>query len=627
MLATRRSLSLRLIVSMGLLSLVASTILAAVQLHFKYESNIAAVRESLNQVATGDLESISASLWQLDTNLLDIQLQGLLARPTFVRAAIIQSGKIIAEAGRAEAKRAITRHYNLIFSFNGQPYELGRLELVASLDGLRAQVGREFLEILAGQAIVALILASALLLLFHSQVGKHLRFLAAQVRDIAPDNLGQPIALNKAFRDDELDQVTASLEKMRRGLLEAFTTLNLEIEERRMAETRLSLAKEQAESATQAKTQFLANMSHEIRTPMNGVMGMLQLAMENSDPSVTRQYLETAMRSSRSLLRLLNDILDLSRLEASRMPVVEEPFSFHDLVDELTDSFQAVITDRGLTLHSTVDADVPPHLLGDTVRIRQILTNLVGNAVKFTIRGRVDIRVFRLAPYKSGAHRIYIEVEDTGVGIPDQAQAGLFAPFAQADSTQTRKFEGSGLGLSITQTLVVLLGGSLAFQSDAHGSLFAVCLPLHQAPAQNPKPVPRNAADENAPMPSLRILVAEDNPVNSLIAMKFLEGLGHAPTLATTGLEVIERMRDEHFDLVLMDIQMPEMDGLEATRVIRSWPGEQGGETPIVAMTAHAFSSDTERFLAAGMNGHLAKPISRQDLDHCLRAMPELRQS
>ena len=627
MLATRRSLSLRLIVSMGLLSLIASTILAAVQLHFKYESNIADVRESLDQVASGDLGSISASLWQLDTNLLDIQLHGLVARPTFVHAAIIQSGKTIAEAGRVEAKRSITRHYDLIFSFNGQPYDLGRLVLVASLDGIRAQAGREFLEILAGQAIVALILASALLLLFHSQVGKHLRLLAAQVRDISPDNLGQPIALRKKFRDDELDQVTASLEKMRRGLLEAFTTLNLEIEERRMAETRLSLAKEQAESATQAKTQFLANMSHEIRTPMNGVMGMLQLAMENSDPSVIRQYLETAMRSSRSLLRLLNDILDLSRLEASRMPVVEEPFSIHDLVDDLTDSFQAVIMDRGLTLSSTVDAGVPPHLLGDTVRIRQILTNLIGNAVKFTLRGRVDIRVSRLAPYKSGAHRIYIEVEDTGVGIPDQAQAGLFAPFAQADSTQTRKFEGSGLGLSITQHLVVLLGGSLAFQSDAHGSLFAVCLPLHPAPAQNPKNVPKAASEESAPMPSLKILVAEDNPVNSLIAMKFLEGMGHVPTLAITGQEVIERMHAEHFDLVLMDIQMPEMDGLEATRIIRSWPRAQGGETPIVAMTAHAFSSDTERFLAAGMNGHLAKPISRQDLDHCLRSMPELRQS
>jgi signal transduction histidine kinase/CheY-like chemotaxis protein len=623
MLATRRSLSLRLIISMGLLSLAASAILAAIQFHFKYESNISAVHESLDHVASGDLKSISASLWQLDTNLLDIQLQAFIARPNFVHAAIIQSGKTIAEAGRVEAKRSIRRQYDLTFSFNGQPYDLGTLVLVASLDTIRAQVGREFMEILLGQVIVALVLASALLFLFHRQVGMHLRLLAAQVRDISSVNLEKPIALNKKYRDDELDQVTASLEKMRRGLLEAFTKLNLEIEERRMAEARLSLAKEQAETATQAKTQFLANMSHEIRTPMNGVMGMLELAMDNPDPIVTRQYLQTAMRSSRSLLRLLNDILDLSRLEAARMPVVEEPFNIRELMEDLTDSFQAVVMDRGLSLHGTVDEEVPACLLGDTVRIRQILTNLIGNAVKFTLRGRVDIRVSCLAPLKPGVHRIYIEVEDTGVGIPDKAQTALFAPFAQADTTQTRKFEGSGLGLSITQHLVVLLGGSLAFESSLDGSLFAVCLPLRHAPAQPAKRALAAESEDTRPMPSLKVLVAEDNPVNSLIAMRFLEGMGHVPSLATTGVEVIEHMRREAFDLVLMDIQMPEMDGLEATRIIRSWSRSEGGETPIVAMTAHAFSSDSERFRTAGMNGHLAKPISRKDLEQFLLNMYE----
>ncbi|MBE1423534.1 signal transduction histidine kinase/ActR/RegA family two-component response regulator [Desulfomicrobium macestii] len=627
MFSTRRSLSLRLIISMGLLSLAASTILAAAQLHFKYKSNIAAVHGSMNQVASGDLKSISASLWQLDTTLLDIQLQGLVARPNFVHAAIVQSGKTIAEAGRVDAKRSIRREFELTFSFNDQPYALGKLVLVASLDGIRAQVGREFLDLLMGEVIVALVLVSALLFLFHRQVGMHLHSLAAQVRDISPVNLEQPIALGKKFRNDELDQVTASLEKMRRGLLEAFTKLSEEVEERRIAESRLSQAKEQAESATLAKTQFLANMSHEIRTPMNGVMGMLQLAMDNSDPAVIQQYLQTAMRSSRSLLRLLNDILDLSRLEASRMPVMHEPFDIRELMEDLTDSFQAVVLDRGLALRGTVDETVPTALFGDTVRIRQILTNLIGNAVKFTLRGKVEIRVSSLTPVKPGEHRIFIEVEDTGVGIPDKAQTGLFAPFAQADSTQTRKFEGSGLGLSITQHLVVLLGGSLAFESSPSGSLFAVCLPLQPAPPLALRNTPAPQPDDAQPMAPLKVLVAEDNPVNSTIAMKFLEGMRHTPTLATTGLKVLEYMRSEFFDLVLMDIQMPEMDGLEATRIIRSWPKSEGGETPIVAMTAHAFPSDTERFMAAGMNGHLAKPISRQDLERFLRSMPTARQA
>ncbi len=619
---TRRSLSLRLILSMGLLSLAMSTIWAGIQLHFKYRSNIAAVHASLDHVASGDLKSICASLWQLDTNLLAIQLQGLIARPHFVYASIEQSDKVVAEAGHVQGKTILRRDYPLIFSFNDQPHDLGRLVLVTSLDGIKDQVGKEFLEILISQSLIALILASTLLLLFHRQVGRHLRALAAQVRVISSANLAQPITLRKKYRNDELDQVTASLENMRLGLLEAFTQLNAEIEERRKAESHLSLAKAQAEDAAHAKSQFLANMSHEIRTPMNGVMGMLQLAMDSTEPTVIERYLQTAMRSSRSLLRLLNDILDLSRLEASRMPVLEESFSIRKLMDDLTDSFQAVILDRGLELESRVGDEVPEYLLGDTVRIRQILTNLIGNAVKFTLQGRVEIRTACLSPIKPGEHRIYIEIEDTGVGIPDEAQPRLFAPFSQADPTQTRKFGGSGLGLSITQHLVVLLGGSISFESGPGGSLFALCLPLRQAPAPDRTPPAGSPATLPA-MPALKVLVAEDNVINSIIALKFLEGLGHQPTLVSTGTEVLERMRTERFDLVLMDIQMPEMDGLEATRIIRSWPESEGGQTPIVAMTAHAFSSDGERFKAAGMNGHLPKPISKEDVEQSLRALIE----
>jgi signal transduction histidine kinase/ActR/RegA family two-component response regulator len=625
MLNTRRSLSLRLILSMGLLSLATSTIWAAIQLHFKYQDNTAAVHASLDHVASGDLDGIVTSLWQLDTNLLGIQLEGLVKRPNFVHASIVQSGKVIAEAGRIDAKKTVRHEFELVFPFNDQSYNLGRLVVTASLDGIRDQVGREFAEILIREVFIVLILASALILLFHRQVGRHLRSLALQVRDISPTNLGRSIVLRKPHRDDELDQVTGSLETMRLTLLEAFTNLNTEIEERRKAEAHLSLAKEQAESATVAKSQFLANMSHEIRTPMNGVMGMLRLAMDSQDPAVIRNYLQTAMRSSQSLLRLLNDILDLSRLEAARMPLLDEPFSIRKLMDDLTDSFQAVVMDRGLELTNAVDDAIPEHLIGDPVRIQQILTNIIGNAVKFTLKGRVEIRVSCLSPVRPGEHRLYIEVEDTGVGIPDEAQDRLFTPFSQADTSQTRRFGGSGLGLSITQQLVRLLHGTLAFESGPGGTLFALCLPLREA-SSPVRELPPEARPESAPPATgLKVLVAEDNAVNSLIAVKFLEGLGHRPSLVTSGTEVLERMRRERFDLVLMDIQMPEMDGLEATRIIRSWPDSSGGDTPILAMTAHAFSSDSERFRAAGMNGHLPKPISRENLEESLRSLSGLR--
>jgi len=616
-----RSLSLRLIISVGLLSLITSSLLAGLQLHFKYRDNIKAVHDALDNVAVGDLKSISASLWQLDTNLLAIQLQGIIARPNFIHAAVIQGGKTVVEAGQSRAESTLDHEYALTFTFSSQTYDLGKLVIVASLDNIRNQVGREFIEILINQCVIALLLASAMLFLFHRQVGRHLRALAGQVRDISLDNLERPIVLGKVQRDDELDRVTASLEKMRRGMLEAFTRLSSEIEERRKAEQRLSQAKEQAESAALAKSRFLTNMSHEIRTPMNGVMGMLQLAMDSTDPDSAREYLQTALRSSNSLLRLLNDILDLARLEASRMPVLVEPFNIRRLLDDLTDSFRAVVMKRGLELENTIGVEVPEYLMGDSVRIRQILTNLIGNAVKFTLEGRVDIRTYCLSRTRPDEHRIYFEIEDTGVGIPDEAQVKLFSPFSQADETQTRQFGGSGLGLNITLHLVTLLGGTMTFESGPGGSLFAISLPLLAAPQAAETDVREDSPEEFPPVAPMKVLVAEDNAVNSLIAVKFLEQLGHAATVAETGRDAVEIMRRERFDLVLMDIQMPEMDGIEAAGIIRSWPADKGGDTPIVAMTAYAFTSDTERFSQAGMDGHLPKPISKSGLREMLHKL------
>ncbi len=481
---TRRSLSFRLIVSTCFLSVVMSALLAGLQLYYQYRNDVAALDETLKRVAVSDLKGITASLWQLDTHLLAIQLHGLIQRPNFLHAKVMQSGKVIAEAGAITGEHLLHRDFQLIHAFNGQPYHLGQLSVTASLDPLKKQIGQGFLSALVIQIVVALSLAAALVALFHRQIGRHLASLADQVMDLSPENLRQPIALHKNNHNDELDRVTASLENMRENLLDAFTTLNREVEERRTAERNLSQAKEQAETAALAKSQFLANMSHEIRTPMNGIMGMLQLAMDSRDPVVNQRYLHAAMQSAKSLLRLLNDILDLSRLEASRMPVIEETFSPRELMQDLNDSFQAVIMNRGLILEIAVDAAVPEYLFGDTVRIRQILTNIIGNAVKFTLHGRVDVSVSLLSPVRPGEHRIFIEIRDTGVGIPPEAQTRLFEPFSQADTTQTRKFGGSGLGLRITHQLVVLLNGSIAFESDEQGTTFYLLLPLRPAPAK-----------------------------------------------------------------------------------------------------------------------------------------------
>jgi len=617
----RQGLSLRLITSMCVLSLAMSCFWAGFQLFFKYRSHVDLLQEALDHVEGADLKGISASLWQLDTTLLDIQLQGITQRPNFLHASIAQNGKILAEAGSPNSTAPLRRDYEIIHYLNGQGHYLGRLSITATLENIQAQIGREFLNILVSQTCIALILSLTMFFIFHRQVGRHMTALAHQVQDISSFNLHREIRLHKDFRNDELDRVAASLENMRLNLLDTFTKLNQEIEERRLAEFRLSQAKELAEAAAEAKSQFLANMSHEIRTPMNGVMGMLQLAMDGADPTITAKYLETAMQSSQSLLRLLNDILDLSKLEASRMPLLEERFHIRNLMQDLADSFQAVVLDKGLTLRFTIEPDVPEFVLGDTVRIRQILTNIIGNAVKFTLKGRVEIQVCDLGPDPADRKRLFFEIRDTGVGIPDEAQKRLFEPFSQADSTQTRQFGGTGLGLSISQHLVHLLEGSIAFESDQNGSTFYILLPLREAPTVQRTELAtlRAHPDQHREPGTLNVLVAEDNIVNSTIAIKFIESFGHKAALASNGLEVIERLRENRFDLIFMDIQMPEMDGVEATKIIRSWPSEKGGNIPIVAMTAHAFASDRERYLEAGMDGHLAKPVSKGQVGEVLQ--------
>jgi signal transduction histidine kinase/ActR/RegA family two-component response regulator len=368
-----------------------------------------------------------------------------------------------------------------------------------------------------------------------------------------------------------------------------------------------------AEEATRTKSLFLANMSHEIRTPMNGITGMSSLLGQTSLTREQRGYIETIRSCSDTLLTVINNILDFSTMESGKIILEQKETDTRLCVEEVLEVFMARALKAGILLHSHIDEDVPTRILADNGRLRQILINLVGNAIKFTDQGEIRVRVFLpsapLPPETPPGHiQLGFEVKDTGIGIAPEQFSQLFQCFSQVDPSISRRYGGAGLGLTISDKLVQLMNGQFAVESSpGNGSTFIFTILAHPIAIQTlPASVSIPALAAKYP---LCILLAEDNPINQQLALIILTKMGYNPIIAVNGKEVLQHLDKAPFDLILMDIQMPEMDGLEATRLIR----KSGGHQPvIVAMTANATRHDRDECLAAGMNDYLSKPV---DLD------------
>ncbi|MDF3058636.1 MAG: hypothetical protein K0R17_2851 [Rariglobus sp.] len=392
-----------------------------------------------------------------------------------------------------------------------------------------------------------------------------------------------------------------------------------DISRRKETERQLRLAKDAAEAAGNAQSRFLATMSHEIRTPMNGVVGFTQLLKDTSLTTEQRDYLNLIDQSSRSLLVIINDVLDYSKIAADQLEIEQVPCDITMIVDHATRLLVPVAHEKNISLHTRIASDVPAVVISDPVRLNQILTNLLGNAVKFTETGGVTLDVERPGP-----DLLVFKVADTGIGIAEDQQPRIFTPFNQADASTTRRFGGTGLGLSISRRLCELMNGSLTFSSKpGKGSVFTAAVRVRLSSPAVAAP-PHATASASSPTPSLRLLVCEDNPVNQAVIRAFLLRLGHHPRLVGDGAQALALLEREPFDAILMDLEMPVMDGYETVVRIRS-STTVNPRIHIIALTAHALKGERERCLALGMDDFLTKPLNLPALTEALAGIPTRR--